>query len=139
MTSESSRSARGRIAVLTVALLVGATACGGGDENYSAEATGDCLAEDVVVKTSEEELDYVAAEAGEGALEAELDENTVTIAFERTSSDAEDTEASYRVFIDAFGGSSDGKLERKGNAVLLWEKTPTDAERKFVDDCLRSE
>ena len=53
------------------------------------------------------------------------------LAFERNGSDAEDTMDAYRVF-----DGDDGKLERKGNVVIAWDKTPSEGERGQVHDCL---
>jgi hypothetical protein len=74
-------------------------------------------------------LDFIAEDAGDGALEAEIGRNTVTVVVERNGNDAEDTLNAY----ESFG---DGVHERHGNVVLVWSKTPTDDEREAVESCL---
>jgi hypothetical protein len=41
------------------------------------------------------------------------------------------------VFAEGFGTSTEDVLERRGNTVILWDKTPSDEERETVDRCLR--
>ena len=127
---------KGLLSLGTVALVVAACGGGGGD-HYSRDATATCLREaGADVSTSGEDLDLVAAEAGEGGLHATLDETSVTIAFERTEADAKRTMSVYRSFGDAFGMPFEDILKREGNAVALWDASPTDEQKSTVDDCL---
>lgn len=87
------------------------------------------------VSTSEEDLDLVAADAGEGGIYVDFGENSLNIALERSGGDAQGTKRAYRVFYDALEASTEGIPERKGNAVLAWDKMPSDAES--VEGCLR--
>ena len=59
----------------------------------------------------------------------------MTLAFERNGSDATETEAAYRRFIDAYTGAG-RKLERRGNVAILWCKTPQDEEAALPKKCL---
>ena len=125
-----------RAAVLVLAF-VAASCGGGGEREYGRDRTMFCL-RDAGAQTSfeDEDLDYIAQEAGRGALRARLADQEVTISFERSSSDAERTAAAYRTFLETGGATAADVLERRGNAVVVWEKTPSDAEQRAVDDCL---
>jgi hypothetical protein len=113
------------------------TACGGGGSHYAAGPTAACLGEFAVVETSQAELDYVAQDASEGALEARIGEQSVTISFERTVSDAQRTFAAYEAFGSGFDQPTEDILQRQSNAVLAWTKSPTEEERSAVIGCLR--
>jgi hypothetical protein len=124
-------------AVLTLLLAGVVAGCGGGGTSYSLEDTVSCLRTDgVQVSTDDDDLDYVAQDAGEGALYAEMEPNSVTVVFERTAGDAKNTEAAYKLFAGAFDTSVEDTLQRHGNAVVLWDKTPTEDEATQVEDCL---
>lgn len=123
------------LAALVIVLLVG---CGGGGASYSLDSTASCLeGKGATVSTDDDDLDYVAQDAGEGALDAEVRGNEVTIVFERSGGDAERTEAAYKVFAGAFDTSVEDILERRGNVVIVWDKTPDEGESGVVDECLQ--
>lgn len=103
------------------------------------QPTADCLRGYSAVETNQGELDYVAQDAGAGALKAEFDGNGVTISFERSESDAKRTQRAYEAFAGAFDTSTEDVLERRANAVLAWDKSPTDDEKTRVIECLREE
>ena len=90
------------------------------------------------MSTDDDDLDYVAQDAGEGALVAEIDPNSVTIVFERSEGDARRTQAAYEIFAGAFDTSTEDILHRSGNAVVVWDKTPSDDEAAQISDCLKS-
>ena len=97
-------------------------------------ATQPCLSDaGFEVSTNEDDLDYVAMEAKEGALYATKGEDSVTIAFERTEADAGRTRDAYALFV---GDAAEDILSQDGNAAILWDGTPTDDERQVVNDCL---
>lgn len=123
--------------MLSLAVAVILTGCGGNSPTYAADATGACLtANGASVDPDPSNVDYIAAAAAEGSLRATLGENEAIVSFERNAGDATDTKVAYAAFSEAFGGSSDGKLSQKGNAVISWSKSPTGEERATVEDCL---
>jgi hypothetical protein len=44
----------------------------------------------------------------------------------------------YRAFAEGFDVPVDDILKREGNAVLMWDATPTDEQASSVEDCLKS-
>lgn len=88
---------------------------------------------EMMVDTRSGDLDYIAQDAGEGALIARFPGNQATIAFERSTNDAKRTADAYR----AIGGPTSDILSRTSNAVIVWDKTPTSGERSTVEGCLR--
>jgi hypothetical protein len=112
-------------------------ACGGGG-SFQRDATADCLRDaGADVSTTKDDLDYVAQAASGGGIYAKVDGTAVTVSFDRTEQDAERTEAAYKVFADAFDSPVDDILKRKGNAVLMWDATPTGEQSSTVEDCLK--
>lgn len=83
---------------------------------------------------STDDLDLVAADAGDGAMALHSDQQDITLVVERSTDDAEATEAQYETFADAFGPG--GHVERHGNVVAVFSKTPASLERGFVDGCV---
>lgn len=125
-----------RIAILAALLITAAAtiaACGGGDAHYSLEETRECL-QASGLEANEGDADAIADAAGEGGLGVRFEHNFLNLAFDRNSSDAEETEQAYETF-----GGSDGTLARKGNVTFSWDNTPTDDEEEAVGSCLREE
>lgn len=123
---------------LGAAVLLGCVAASGcGSETLlDRDATAACLRSAYTVSTKPDDLDYLAMDARDGALTAHVGDTAVTIAFERTVSDAKRTEGAYRVFAATLGSSVDDILSRQANAVILWDAAPTDAQRENVVGCL---
>jgi hypothetical protein len=124
------------------ALLLAATVlagCGGGDEAmYSVRPTVTCLVQlGAPVTQDEAELYDVAEGAGEGGFMVRFERNGVAVGVERTAEDAKRSENAYRMSAEFFESDPGDLLERHGNVVILWEKTPTEDERRIVEDCLR--
>jgi hypothetical protein len=86
--------------------------------------------------TNQDDLDYVAQDAGEGAFETDIGSNSVTVVFERSDGDAKRTEAAYKVFGAAFDTPVEDILHRAGSVVVVWDKTPSDSEEQQLADCL---
>lgn len=134
------------IVALFLTLTGVASGCGGGDgKTVTAADLERCLKDDDVLATlGSEELDYVAEAAGDGGIYVNYGDpipdapngNRANVAVERSGSDAKRTEAAYKVFAKAFSSSTEDVLMRKGNVVVLWDKTPTDDERSTIEDCL---
>jgi hypothetical protein len=133
--------------------------CGGSTAaHYSVAGTSLCLRQQTLeVSRNPDDLDYVAQDAGEGALHANFTKttgsvkqtsdgryvetltkktlNSVTVVLDRSDNDATRTKQAYEVF--AAGAPTKDVLFERGNAVLYWDKTPTSSERSTVENCLR--
>ena len=128
------------IIVTATVLLAGCGGSGGrsGGGSFSPEATTNCLTSNgIQVAKYRHELDPVAQDALAGATKAQVADNSVTIAFERTAKEAKRTESYYRSGYSFRPRSSLDTLSRIGNAVIVWDKTPTDSQRSTVEDCLK--
>jgi hypothetical protein len=119
--------------LLGIVLTVAVAACaGGGGSSATPDSAAACHRDKTdSVETNREEIDYVAQDAGVGALSADIAENTVTLVFERSDSDANQTAAAYGAF-----GADDEHLDKRGSVVVVWDKSPTDEEKSVIDDCL---
>jgi hypothetical protein len=119
-----------RILVLTIAALA-LVGCGGDSGSAaSPDSVADCLENDgASVERNISDLDYIAQDAGVGALGAEVGGNTATLVFERSDSDASATAQAYEMF-----GASE--LDQRGSLLVVWDKTPTDAEKETLGACL---
>jgi hypothetical protein len=125
-----------------VAFVLVLAACGGGGGGGSAsrEPTASCLRSSGAdnVSTAKDDLDYVAQTASAGGIQATVSGTTVTIALGRTEEDAKRLEAAYKIFAEGFGVPVDDVLKRKGNAVIMWDATPTNEQSGKVEDCLKA-
>jgi hypothetical protein len=122
------------VAVVVVAVCAG---CGGGREHYELGALRSC-AEDApnVMVDDDATLDYVAEDATGGAVALIVTGSNVTVALGRTENDAKRIASAYRLFAEAFDTPVDDIVYRRGNAVVVWENTPTDLERELLEACL---
>ena len=126
-----------RVVLIAIAMVALAGCGGGGGSSYALEPTVSCLeGKGVSVSTDDDDLDFFAQDAGEGALEADLDRNSVTVVFERSESDAKRTKAAYSLFAGALDAPADDILQQLGNTVIAWTRTPTDDETSLLGDCL---
>ena len=122
-----------------VLLLASLAGCGGSGSAtlYSRNATASCLrAKGLDTSTSSDDLDYIAMNASGGAIHGKIGATGVTISFGSTEAEAEKTRSHYQSVVDVFGTPSGGILTRKGNAVLMWDDTPTAAESSTAEACL---
>ena len=125
------------LAVAGLALSACGSGADAGEGSYSRDATAACLqSAGSAVSTSEADLDFVADEATGGGIHASVGSMFVTIAFGQTTHDAELTESAYRSVSQSFGEPVDEVISRHGNAVLRWDKPPTDDERSTAERCL---
>ena len=121
------------------ALVLGAAyALAGDGDEYALAPTRSCLADVEGVRVSEDEDDVddvLANSATLGALKVWLEDNTLIVSFGETEQEAERRQRSYLRFA---GGTIPVQdlLARQQNAVLLWERAPSEAEVELVDDCL---
>jgi hypothetical protein len=134
--------------VATAALLAG---CGGGsDEPTTARDIAACLKRErpprqtawVEVKVGSEDLDAVAADAGDAGILVEWiyrGGNTANIAVERSDADAENTERAYELFAEGFGTNTEALLHRRGNVVVLYDKSPDADESGLIDTRIEGE
>ena len=109
--------------------------CGGDEEpdRYTLEATKACLYEGV--RTSGNDLDFVASTALGGAVVAHPGGNRVVLAFGDTPADAARTVRAYRTFAGRRIPLQD-LLFQERNTVLLWEEPPTPEQARTIGDCL---
>jgi hypothetical protein len=122
-------------------VLAAAFAIAGDDDLYSLTPTRSCLAEvdGVRITEREEEIgDVLANSATGGALRLRLTgqgDNTVIVSFGEDEQEAERRRRSYLRFA---GGTIPVQdlLVQQQNAVLLWERPPSEEERELVDGCL---
>jgi len=113
--------------------IVAVAGCGGGEADplYSAGATRTCL-ERSGAHVSSEDAEYVAQGDVSRGYEVAFEHIRLSMAFERTSGVAATTAASFAKYF-----LGDGKVQRKGNTVLAWDKRPSDAERSRIESCLK--
>jgi hypothetical protein len=124
---------------LSVGLVLGFTACGGGGKSYSLESTSSCLTAvgGFDVSTSADDLDYIAQDASGGALTADINGDRVVVAFGGSSADGQRMEATYKMFAAGFGVPVSDILARHGNAVVSWDNTPAQNQATAVAECLK--
>jgi hypothetical protein len=103
--------------------------CGGGDTHYNASAVKTCL-QRAGASVSEADADRIAADAGQRGYLVTIGSNRLNMAFERNSSDAADTENAYKAVSDG------DTLQREGNVVMAWDKTPNSEEKEQIENCL---
>jgi len=118
---------------LALSALVLVAGCGGGGSaSYAVGPTQTCLRNhSVQVSRASRDLRYFWQSAPQGALNAKVAGNPVTIDFEQTKADADTTKSAYEA-----GVSGTTVLEKHGNAVVIWGHAPTSAQRSTVKDCL---
>jgi hypothetical protein len=123
-----------RIAI--VALLAAGTlaGCGKSTPHYTVAKTSDCLRQ--AGASLGGQLDFVATTATGGATRAHLRDNSLTLAFGQTQGDADNIDAAYRRF-HASNVGIDDVLRQQGNAVMLWQEHPSDADLATVTGCLK--
>jgi hypothetical protein len=81
------------------------------------------------------DLRGAVADASGGGFTLELDSgNSVLISFHDSAADAEGEVATLRFAAQAFAASS--LAQRKANAILAWQKSPSRAEADLVTGCL---
>lgn len=129
-----------RPAMMTTLLLLTFAGCGGESERSFADIEP-CLTESATAagfeaSTAPDDLDIIAADAGDGAIDLSDDKQSITVIVERTASDAENTANLLASAAEAFGVNADDLVYRNGNVVASHDKSPTDDERALVEECL---
>lgn len=110
---------------------------GGGSSGATPTSFASCLsAAGYEPSSNKDDMDYVAQDAGVGAVVSDIGRNNVTVVFERSDGDSERTMKAYEFFAEAFDSPVNDILTRDGSVVILWERTPTSDERSTVTDCL---
>lgn len=107
--------------------------CGGASTLYSASTTASCLANAGIAPITSN-ADYIAQAASGGGYAIVVDGISVNVSFGRTVADAKRTASAYSIF--AGDTPTSDILFRRGNAVIVWDSTPTSAERQAVEGCL---
>ncbi len=118
------------------ALVLVLPGCGGSASLYSSARARECFDSARVRVMAERQDTDILAQKAQAAWNVSVDGTTATISFSRTREDAKRMEASYRVFAKAFETPVDDVLTAKGNVVILWDRTPSDAERARLEGCL---
>ena len=118
-------------ALLAAGVLAG---CGKHTPNYSLAKSSACLHQDGVELGGQ--LDFVATTATGGAVRVRLRDNSLTLVFGQTQSDADNIDAAYRRF-HASNVGIDDVLRRQGNAVMLWQQHPSDEDLATITGCLK--
>ena len=75
--------------------------------------------------------DPVAQSADLGAVRTTIETNGVTVSVARSPERAEDIVSAYR----AVAGDLEGRLEQRGNAVYLLDRTASPTQRQTLFDC----
>ncbi len=75
--------------------------------------------------------DPIADSAGAGSLRATIETNGVTLALAKTEAEAEKIERYYQ----AVGTNLEGRLERRGRSVFLWDRVSSPTQRQGMYDC----
>ena len=119
-------------ALLAATLLAG---CGKHTPSYTLAKSSACLREQSGVKLGGQ-LDFVATTATGGAVRVRLQDNAVTLVFGQSQGDADNIDAAYRRF-HASNVGIDDVLRRQGNAVMLWQQHPSDADLATITGCLK--
>lgn len=94
-----------------------------------------CLQERYPSASDSEHLDYIAQEAGDKGIAIDFPRNRVTIAVERSESDAKHTLQTYESFLPSGAGTD--QLTRIGTAVVAFDKTPTAEEFGSIKACVQ--
>ena len=108
--------------------------CGKDTPTYSLAKSSECLRQDGVALGGQ--LDFVATTATGGAVRVRLRDNSLTLVFGQTQSDADNIDAAYRRFHSSNVGIDD-VLRRQGNAVMLWHQHPSDEDLSTITGCLK--
>jgi hypothetical protein len=124
--------------VVTTVLIVGGCGGGGEEAHVTAREFANCIGDQSVLTWSrnEDDLDLIAADAGDGGIYVDFGENTANVAVERTNSDADRTEEAYKTFGKAFETNLSDLLHRRGNVVWVYDKSPTESETSAVETCI---
>jgi hypothetical protein len=125
-----------RAFIVGVVLVLALVAAGcGGTKTYDAGKTRACLSEQEGV-TVTDKVDFVASTALGGAFTVKLPGNQATLAFAEDRKEAGRIVRAYQRFRGKNIGLTD-VLRPQNNAVILWEKHPSDAALETIQDCLK--
>jgi hypothetical protein len=123
---------------LAVALSLAAAGCGGGTTHYFKAVFADCVSGSTsyTVDTNPSNQDFVAQSAGEGGATVTMNGNQrATLYFERTATDADRT--AHSLTLNALSGNVKDLMSRKGNVVIVFDKSPTSTEKSTIVNCLK--
>jgi hypothetical protein len=95
------------------------------------ERTVFCLKDNKGVLATVPAGDPIADSAKAGSLRATIETNRVTLALAKSEGEAEKIERDYR----AVGTNLEGRLERRGRSVFLWERVASPTQRQGMYDC----
>jgi hypothetical protein len=119
------------VAALCVSALVGWGVYSIVHEEPSAfEKVSGCLVDEKGV-TLETPRDPIAQSAELGALRTEVETNGVTISIAKDDAGAERIVTAYR----SVAGDLEGRLEKRGRLVFLWDRPASPTQRQALFDC----
>jgi hypothetical protein len=114
--------------------------CGGSSSSgglYTRAATKLCIEDTLGVhRFPSVSDDFVASTASNGALRIRLADNSVTVLFGESPSEASNLADAYRRFRAKNVGIED-VLRVKNNVVLLWQLHPSATDETNIENCLK--
>jgi hypothetical protein len=122
---------------MSIAVVLLATACGRpGAKTYDATKSRACVAGKQLHVGSPPASDFIASTALGGAFRVKLGGNAVTVSFGSNPTNAQSLDDAYRN-VHARNVGIDDVLRMQGNAVMLWQRHPTDDQLAQITDCLK--
>jgi hypothetical protein len=101
------------------------------EETAPFDETVRCLTREKLLVLDESAADPIAASAGGGWLATRVEGNGVHVAIARSGSEAERLVELY----GTVAGDLEGRIERRGRVVYLWEGVSTPTQRQTMYDC----
>jgi hypothetical protein len=127
-----------RLSLLAATLVLLATACGPpGPKVYSEPKSRACAVGQGLRVSAPPASDFVANTALGGSYRIKLPANAVTVSFGSDVGNATKLATVYRN-VHARNVGIDDVLRQQGNAVMLWQRHPRDADLALVEGCLKT-
>lgn len=127
-----------RVVLLGIALALLAAACGPpGPKVYNEAKSRACIVGQHLRVGPPPASDFVATTALGGSYRVTLRHNAVTVSFGSSVSNGDSLAAVYHNVHASNVGIND-VLRQQGNAVMLWQSHPSDADLALVQDCLKT-
>lgn len=115
-----------------------AASCGPpGPKVYNEAKSRACIVATHAKVTGPPATDFVATTALGGAFRVKLRHNAVTVSFGDTVKNATSLDDVYRA-VHSHNVGIDDVLRTQGNAVMLWQQHPSDADLALVQNCLKT-
>jgi hypothetical protein len=115
-----------------------AASCGPpGPKVYNEAKSRACLVAAHVKIVRPPASDFIATTALGGSFRARVPHNAVTVSFGDTVANGTSLDDAYRN-VHAHNVGIDDVLRTQGNAVMLWQQHPSDADLALVQNCLKT-